>query len=219
MNILELTLRSSNIPQQIAFYEKLAGKIALHPSGYCFSIMTGYSKLTFESSGEVTAPVHLAFTIPENKWAEALDLLKQNNIPLLEREGRSTFDYEDWNARSVYFLDLDGNILEFIVRFNLRNQSTEIGFNLGGVVSISEVGLVAQDPSLLLSVLGQQGHWPVWKKYGDDFSAVGDEEGLFIVVKDQRHWFPTTVPANAAPSKIRIKGLSNPFTWNSYKYE
>lgn len=216
MNILQVTIQTANWHQQLAFYNRLSSLTREEKPGSLFSIKAGLSTLHVEAANKPNAPFHIAFTIPENKWEEALEFLRNQDIALIPLEDRTIFDFEDWNARSVYFHDMDGNILEFIVRYNLQHRSGKKEFTLDEAVSISEVGLVSDNPESLISFLGKEGAWPIWKKYGDDFAAIGDEEGPLIVVKEKRPWFPTNIPASEVPIRINIQGLTKPLLWKEY---
>lgn len=218
MKIQELVIQSSQIDVLRPFYKALMAGGIVEGDGVGFTIQTGISKIHFDPTEKPIPPVHIAFTLPENKWADALTLLKHLEIPLLEQEGQTIFSFPDWNAKSIYFRDTDGNILEFIVRFNLGYTSNEHGFNLSQVLSISEVGIVVDNPSEFISFLFEKGAFPLWKKYGEDFTAIGDEIGLLIIVKTERHWFPTTDSAKMVPIRIKIEGLQKPFQWSNYNF-
>ena len=47
---------------------------------------------------------------------------------------------------------------------------------------------------------------PPYLDSGDTFAPVGDEEGLLIVVRAGRHWFPTTDAATALPIAVTLAG-------------
>jgi hypothetical protein len=61
-------------------------------------------------------------------------------------------DFYNWNAKSFYFYNNNGNILEFIARFNLDNE-LERSFNGRSIVSIIEMGFVAKNASRLCEEL------------------------------------------------------------------
>jgi hypothetical protein len=46
---------------------------------------------------------------------------------------------------------------------------------------------------------------PLWKGNGTSFQPVGDEHGLFILVKSEREWFPTNDKAKIFPVMVKIK--------------
>src|SRR6185436_21190279 len=56
-------------------------------------------------------------------------------------------DFSNWNAKSIYFLDPAGNVVEFISRFDL-NDSVDNPFSSDLIRSISEIGLVFPFDSL-----------------------------------------------------------------------
>jgi hypothetical protein len=105
-------------------------------------------------------------------------------------------DFKNWNARAFYFYDNNQNIVEFISRYDIDN-STSKKFDGSSVASISEMGLVADNPRKLCERLMRDHSLELfWRQPpADDFIAIGDDNGLFIVVKAKRNWYPTGQPA------------------------
>jgi hypothetical protein len=56
-------------------------------------------------------------------------------------------DFVNWRAKSVYFFDPAGNIIELIARFDLNNASSE-KFSSEQFLSLSEIGLVFPDEQI-----------------------------------------------------------------------
>jgi catechol-2,3-dioxygenase len=114
-------------------------------------------------------------------------------------------DFVNWHARSVYFSDPAGNILELIARFDLRDEADEI-FSSMQFRNISEIGLVFSD-----EVFDKNVH-ELLKNYKlqyfskqpplAHFRAIGDDEGLFIVVPENRNWFSTRMASGIFPIEV-----------------
>ena len=69
---------------------------------------------------------HFAFNIPSNKFEEAFQWM-QTRVDLLWLDDYKSYiaDFTNWNAKSFYFTDPAGNILEFISRFDLDDIAAE----------------------------------------------------------------------------------------------
>jgi hypothetical protein len=137
---------------------------------------------------------------------------------LFEDNQQPLINFPDWNAQSVYFKDADGNILEFIARYNLSDKKYSRPFVVSDIFSLSEAGVPVDDTAAFVSTLKQQTDAAVWKVYGSDFVPVGDEEGLLIVVKQPRDWFPTKISATQLPMELIIDQPGQDFEYGRVKF-
>ena len=151
-----------------------------------FTVKAGSTALQFRAAE--SKPYHFAFNVPENKLNEAKAWLSER-VKLLEGDGQDQFFSESWNAEQVYFLDMDGNILEFIARHELSDARAD-PFSSQHILNVSEIGYVVSDVLRTVSNLGELGLGP-YRKPGERFAAVGDAHGLLIVAEIGRPWFPT----------------------------
>ena len=121
-------------------------------------------------------------------------------------------NFEAWNANAVYFYDNNGNLLEFISRHDLENASTE-NFSSKSILNISEIGIVTENPLELGNRLIEKHTLEFFSKNNniEVFSALGDDEGLLIIVKPNRNWYPTQTPSQSNPTEIRILNNENIF--------
>jgi len=46
------------------------------------------------------------------------------------------------------------------------------------------------------------------------FAAVGDDEGLLIMVKPNRNWYPTQTPSESNKTEVRIENKGNKIELN-----
>lgn len=160
------------------------------------TVSAGKSVLTFEEADAGINPFyHFAFNIPSNKFEEAFEWMKQK-VELLWLGDYKSYkaDFVNWHAKSFYFLDPAGNILELISRFDL-NDIIEENFSSAHIRNISEIGLVLSADNFQRDVdqLLLQYPLPYFDKQPPlpQFKAIGDDEGLFIIVPENRVWFST----------------------------
>lgn len=169
-----------------------------------FTVQVGVSRLTFallDGDGEPGVQ-HFAFTIPRNQLAAGKAWLA-GRAALLTQDGEDEFSSTSWQAQQVYFRDPAGNILELIARQTLDNAATT-PFDARQLLNVSEVGLPTADVPGTVAALGREFGLSVYGEASDTFTAVGDPNGLLIVVQAGRHWFPTTSPAQDAPIAVTL---------------
>jgi catechol 2,3-dioxygenase-like lactoylglutathione lyase family enzyme len=210
MRILEIELLSDDLESTEKFYAKTIGFTVMRRERSLVSFLTGKSILTFRRSAFLKPVYHFAFNIPSNqlnaskKWIS----LRTNILPVTE--AAEVAEFENWNARAFYFNDNNGNILEYIARFDLDNAS-HVQFSAGSVCNISEIGIVADVVSTCVSQLGSEYNilpyvkQPVLK----NFAALGDANGLIIISAAGRHWYPSQVNAEKFVTRILLLSHGN----------
>lgn len=204
MIITELHLKTHQLEAQRAFYVDHLGFPLVEDSQTAFQVQAGATRLIFEA-GEA-ACYHFAFNIPRNRFTEAKAWLKAR-VELLEWDNDDQIHWKAWNAHAVYFYDPAGNVVEFIARHNLTHESA-VDFDAHSLMEVSEIGLATPDVSTFSAHLQTEMGLPVWDAGdGETFTALGDEHGLFIIVKEGRAWFPTSdQPAYRIPTGITVQG-------------
>jgi hypothetical protein len=186
-------------------------------TGNELQIRTRDSLLRFEKSIASDDPYyHFAFNIPSNKIEEAYIWLKQR-VKLLWIEDYRNFiaDFSRWHAKSLYFIDPGGNVAEFISRSDLKDIAEE-SFSASLIRNVSEIGLVFPAFSFDEQVNQFLSIWNlsyfIKQKPLEEFRAIGDDEGLFICVPEQRSWYPLKdKPAFIFPMELQVKTLSKEF--------
>lgn len=200
MKIKELTLYTSNFEAQIEFYSKVLEFEIIACDKVMCSFKVGKSILTFKKSKQST-PYHFAFNIPSNNENVALVWLKER-VKLLLFENDEMINFESWNAKALYFYDVDKNIVEFIARMSL-NINSKPAFSSQSILNISEMALASTSIKETVAILNSIR--PI-KKYSGDFvrfCALGDEEGLFILANPLlKKWFPTDDEIKQSDFKI-----------------
>jgi hypothetical protein len=191
------------------FYKNVLGLPVTDDSDAQFTIDAGLSKLIFEKTGDpLSYPnYHFAFNIPSNRIQRAHDWLKERTELLWIEDYKSyTADFINWNAKSVYFLDPAGNIAELIARADL-NDIVDEPFSSMHIRSVSEIGLVFPEKGFQRSIeqLLKDYKLEYFSKQPplEKFCAIGNDEGLFIIVPENRSWYPCNDrPAGIFPMEI-----------------
>ena len=194
MHLVSVRLQTRDVAAAADFYHQQLGLPLLKQTATEAHLQIGTSRLIFEQTTADPSPYyHFACNIPHNQLEAAQQWL-QAFVPLLpvDTDGHYIVDFKNWNAHSIYFLDSVGNIVELIARHDLRNDS-HLPFGSHQWLNVSEVGLVCADVGATAQMIAEQYGVPVFEKAGifSDFGAMGTDEGLFILSKQGRYWFPT----------------------------
>ncbi|HFA51175.1 MAG TPA: glyoxalase [Bacteroidetes bacterium] len=199
MKIKEITLFTNKIESQKIFYGNVLGFEILRENENGFSVQVGYSVLSFKKSKK-NHKYHYCFLIPSNKLDESIVWLNER-LEIIKIEGdRITQYFESWNAKSVYFYDGAGNVAEFIVRYDLKNEQKD-EFNLSQILCVNEIGMPTKNVGKINSELEQQLGSKFWKGNLKRFATNGTQNGLFLLVNNglKKNWFPTDLETESAP--------------------
>jgi hypothetical protein len=128
---------------------------------------------------------HFAFHVADlEPWKQRLDVSDEH-------------DFASWGgARAVYFRDPEENVVELIARPQARPE-----------LALAEVGLPVEDVAAAVGVLERELGLHPYDEWGDSFAPLGDDDGLLIVVRVGRGWFPVGVPAGSSPVEVTIAGV------------
>ena len=203
MNILEIELLTDTINETELFYNNVIGLKTVSKSNSSVSFKAGSTKLTFRSSKSLKPVYHFAFDIPNNKLMEAFAWIEKKTEILDVVPPQKIADFYNWNAKAFYFYDNNGNILEFIARFSLDNTS-EKPFDGSLIVSLSEIGFVAKNVSQLSDEICNKYDLSLFPKQPklNKFIVLGTDSGLFILVEENRDWYPTDKKAKSFWTKV-----------------
>lgn len=208
MNLDNIEILTTELKATKYFYEKVLGLPVTKCNSKSISIKVGLSTLKFIESLKKEKPIyHLAFNIPENKLSEVINWC-EDRIELIKKEDAVLItEFEPWNANALYFYDNNDNLLEFIARKDLNNSEKET-FSSKQILNISEIGIVTDNPLGFANQLVQNYGLSLFEKNQNSeiFTAIGDDNGLLVIVKTNRNWYPTQTPAKRNWTKI---GLSN----------
>ncbi len=207
MHIKEIRLQTAMMQELDVFYRTTL-EIPTILYNDVLQVFAWTSKIVFTKANSIVAPYyHFAFNIPSNKIQDAYEWLSKRVQPLWMEDYNSYIaDFSNWHAQSIYFSDPAGNIVEFIARFD-RNDNSSEPFNHELLRNISEIGIVFPAASFDHEVNKFLTSYPVSyfskQAFLKEFRAIGDDEGLFICVPEQRNWFPTKEkPARIFPIEV-----------------
>jgi hypothetical protein len=161
-----------------------AAVTGFHPTRF------GASRVRFEPGPDVCS--HFAVNVAPDRFEEAVEWARAR-VPLLHDD----VPFPAWRARSAYYFDPDGNIVELIARE--RAPGTEL------LLEVSEVGLPVADVGRAVAFLEAELGLPHFSGDREGFSAVGDDRGLLIVVPVGRPWLFTDRPATDAPLRLTVE--------------
>ncbi|TRX31146.1 glyoxalase [Flavobacterium sp. ZT3R18] len=203
MNILELELLSDDILKTELFYNEVLGLETIYKDHSSISFNAGVTKLTFRSSINVKPVYHFAFDIPNNKLLEAFAWIEKKTEIMYVIPPDKIADFYNWNAKSFYFYDNNGNILEFIARNDLDNASQK-PFDGSSILSVSEIGLVSENVVIQCEELFDKYGLTAYSKQPklNKFIVLGTTTGLFILVEGNRDWYPTDKKSKSFWTKV-----------------
>ena len=218
MLIQQLAIQTSQLEKLDLFYRDILQLQVINFQDEKIIIHTAQSRLVFTTALKGEPVYHFAFTISANKIEEAKKWLEDKVSLIWMDDYKSDIaDFVNWKAKSIYFYDPAGNIVEFIARLDLDNASTG-SFSSAQLLSISEAGLVfpAEQLDSSTDALLTQYSLTYFDKQPPlpQFKAVGDDEGLFVIVPEHRNWFPTTSPAGIFPLEVNFMQQGKSYTFS-----
>lgn len=205
MKIKELKLFTNQLEAEKIFYLKTLGFEALDENDNQFSFKVGWSIFTFIKSIE-PHKYHYCFLIPSNKLNEAFEWVNKRVEVLDVENGNKIVNFETWNADSFYFYDGSGNLAEFIVRYDLINESSN-DFNISNILCINEIGIGTNNVEKTNSQLERELGTKFWKGDLKRFGTNGSQEGIFLIPNYELKeiWFPTEIKIKAEPFEAIIE--------------
>jgi catechol-2,3-dioxygenase len=205
MLISQVELPVSDAGQAAHFYGEVLG-LPTRTAGGLVEVEVGLSVLLLHPGPAEPGAYHCAITVPEDRFTQAKAWL-QERVPLLERAGVDEFTLKaPWNSQSLYFTGPDGILLELIARHDLPAASSSGRFTSADLLRISEIGLAVPDVSAAVATLQNAFGLPVFGTAAAEFTPLGDHDGLLIVVRQGRPWFPTkTVTPSLGPIAVTVE--------------
>jgi len=188
------------------FYIEKLGLPLISKTKEHFSVQAGWSTITFKrAKGKIEPQYHFAFNIPKNQLQEAFAWMSQRATIIPVDQNTVIADFDNWNAKSFYFYDPVGNILECLTRFDLDNESSR-DFNSGSFLCVSEIAVVTDNVTRLADTIHCENGLDFFSKQPrhENFTVMGDDRGLLIISEQDRHWYPTQQLAKRFPVSARV---------------
>ncbi|MGX9134977.1 VOC family protein [Rummeliibacillus sp. JY-2-4R] len=207
MEIKSIVLQTENLMEMKEFYIDTLGFSLFHEDINSFRIAVGTSEFRFTTKSVKGNPYyHFAFNIPANKFYEAKSWVKER-VKLLLEEGVDEAYFANLPARSLYFHDPSGNIVEFISRYEITEDSLE-PFSAKSILNISEIGLIVEDTistSEKLNEIGvtERDNKKISRKF---LNFMGErKKGIFIILAQPgRRWIFSDKVSAIFPLEIRL---------------
>lgn len=212
MKITHFELRTRDLQAQWEFYSRVL-ELPVTLLVDLLEVQVGATRLIFrQADSHFDGAYHFAFNIPENQIYAAKEWIASRVSLLRDENGKDDFDSDSWNSHSVYFKDAAGNVLEFIARRNLKNP-VKGELNSIQILNVSEIGLPSEDVMGLANELcAKLGLSVFHQEPNENFTPVGDDNGLLILPKKGRIWIPQSgVPAELLP--VQVRGETNGKEW------
>ncbi len=203
MHIRELKLLTGRLAEQKEFYTRTLGLPLVDEQNGLVAIQAGETKLIFvQAQGEPY--YHFAFNIIENKLLQAKAWIAGRNISLSKDDPDNWYS-KSWNSNALYFYDPAGNIVELIARHSLANAQ-EGPFTEQDILCISEIGLVPDDVAATVTLLQEKVGVEIYRgSVSEEFAALGDEHGLFILSRRGRTWLASDKSSQVYPVDVSIE--------------
>jgi catechol 2,3-dioxygenase-like lactoylglutathione lyase family enzyme len=211
MKVKKLILYSNNLNAQKHFYCDTLGIPINYEDTNEFSVKIGETELVFIQKDNEDRNYHFAINIPFNKVTEAYEWLK-TKTRILPFDDNEIVDFKNWNAEAMYFYDKSRNIIELIARRNLGVVSNN-KFDSRSFLNICEVGLPVFHSQATIEYLKINFDLPEYDCKSDVFCAIGDEEGMFIVIdSNEKKWIPNF--DDAYPHEFIVEFENNGMDYN-----
>ncbi len=202
MRIDEVQLAVPDLAAARAFYAGVL-RLAELPATDGLTFAAGRTRLALRAAPAGERPrYHLAFAVPLARFDAARRLVAAQT-PLIAADGDEVIEHAGWDAVAFYFRDPAGSILECIAR--RAGPADAAGApEAPAIGAVCEVGIVVDEvPAMAATLRAELGVAPFRGSEGETFTALGDDEGLLIVVRRGREWYPSTGLA-AAPAPLQL---------------
>ena len=213
------------------FYTSLIGLPLISEQADRFTIRAGKTTITFIKTNEKDAApfYHFAFNIPENKILKAREWqLKRTALSATpsqlvdENYPKDVRHFQHWNAHSVFFWDPAGNLVEYIARHDLKN-SADGEFSSKDLLCASEIAFIVNDTDAIADEIKSSFDLNQYRGGDENFRAIGDENGLLLVIKKGRVWESHTnisrTPTTSKTAVIINAGKNQKWLPSNYPFE
>ncbi|QRG66605.1 VOC family protein [Brevibacillus choshinensis] len=197
MIIRRLVLQTSMLMEMKSFYTKVLLCPLREEKADSFTVAVGETLLTFQGIAGHKPFYHFAFGISEHAFDGCFRRLKEQGCILVNAAGIEVDTSYIWKGKQLYFEDPEGNIGEVLAFSGVSDAKW---------LSVQEMGLpvgdVSEAATLLASIPNE------YAQESDSFHFYGDPQGVFVLVREQRPWYPTDRGATIHPVLIEVEGAA-----------
>lgn len=209
MKIQRVSYETAPLEDLREFYLETLGLPVAADADDRFAVEVGETVVEFTRAAGGTDPFyHFTWDVPENQFQRAKAWLGERTELLESPEGDDEVYFEQLDFHSAYFFDPAGNLVEFAARHTL-DTAREGPFTAADLVRVSEVGLPVEDVRGVVETLetdvGITLH-PKLEGVSPVLAAVGDDEGMFPIMREWKEWFMTDKAARAHPVTVELGG-------------
>lgn len=211
LHIESITIYSAALEATRNFYRDTLEFPILKESETYFTLQIGSTAFTIHQAPPEEAPFyHFAFDIPSNQFEEAKNWIKER-VSLLTDEGHDEVYFQTIDAKSIYFEDPSGNIVEWICRLSDATPCTD-PFHPKLLQTVSEMSVVVHDKLAAAEQLETVGvlsrdHQPVPAE-GLTFMGEREDAVYLLLVPKNRVWYFSDKLSVVHPLSIRLQGAS-----------
>lgn len=230
--ILHLDLvTNASLDELKKFYTSVIGLPLVTEQADRFTFKAGETTKSFIKTNEAGAApfYHFAFNIPENKILKAREWqLKRTSLSATPSQlidsayPKDIRHFQHWNAHSIFFWDPAGNLVEYIARHDLKNTA-EGEFSSKDILCASEIAFIVNETETIADEIKSSFDLNQYRNGDRNFRAIGDENGLLLIIKKGRVWESHTnisKSPDTIKTSVTIKaGANKKWTPNNYPFE
>lgn len=218
MHFETITIYSAALETTRKFYRDTLDFPIVEESDEFFTLEIGSTLFSIRQAPLGETPFyHFAFDVPSNQFEEAKNWIKER-VSLTKNEGLDEVYFQTIDAKSIYFEDPSGNIVEWICRLS-DSPSSSVSFHPSLLQKVSEMSLVVHDKLAAAEQLETVGvvsrdHQPVPSE-GLTFMREREDAVYLLLVPKNRVWYFSDKLSVVHPLSIRLQGASVEITSSS----
>lgn len=222
MDVQKVTYQTADFEAVESFYVDTLGLPVVDQHDDRFTVDVGDSAVEFTRADDDTHPFyHFTWDVPKNRFDEAKAWLRDRTKLLKSPSGDDEVYFETLDFHSVYFFDPAGNLGELAARHSLDTASDR-AFDATELVHVSEVGLPVHDVVDAVETLESDtvlSRHPAADDINPEICPVGDDTGMFPIMKVGKKWFMTDKPAEVHPVTVELGGdTDDRYEFDDYPY-
>lgn len=218
MHFETITIYSAALETTRKFYRDTLDFPIVEESDEFFTLEIGSTLFSIRQAPLGETPFyHFAFDVPSNQFEHAKNWLKVR-VSLTKNEGLDEVYFQTIDAKSIYFEDPSGNIVEWICRLS-DSPSSSVSFHPSLLQKVSEMSLVVHDKLAAAEQLETVGvvsrdYQPVPSE-GLTFMGEREDAVYLLLVPKNRVWYFSDKLSVVHPLSIRLQGASVEITSSS----